>query len=103
MARPTLGATLRVNRETVVASVRPEQLAALAASRPSPFASTSNRTSSSTRSYTVRSGDTLTSIARAQLHDNSPNAWQRLYDANRSNLDDPNNVPVGTILALPER
>ena len=102
-ARPTLGATLPVNRETVVASVRPEQLAALAASRPSPFASTSNRTSSSTRSYTVRSGDTLTSIARAQLHDNSPNAWQRLYDANRSNLDDPNNVPVGTILALPER
>jgi phage tail protein X len=50
---------------------------------------------------TVRPGDTLSSIAAAEL--GSADAWSALYAANRSQLDDPNELAVGMRLSLPEK
>jgi LysM repeat protein len=48
--------------------------------------------------YTVRSGDTLSSIARTHhVH----GGWQALYRANRSHLSNPNVLHVGQKLTLP--
>lgn len=50
-------------------------------------------------SYRVRSGDTLTGIAERVLHDGD--RWLELYEANRFQLDDPDELPVGVRLQLP--
>ena len=46
--------------------------------------------------YTVRSGDTLGSIAAA-----NGTTWQALYDANRDRVSNPNAIRVGQVLRLP--
>lgn len=51
------------------------------------------------RTYTVRSGDTLTSIAARQL--GSASRWSELYDLNSPPLEDPDLLTVGQILQLP--
>jgi len=48
--------------------------------------------------YTVRSGDTLSKIAR-RLH--VEGGWKALYRANRSHLHNPNVLRVGQLLRLP--
>jgi cell wall-associated NlpC family hydrolase len=48
--------------------------------------------------YTVRSGDTLASIARAN---NVSGGWQAVYQANRSRIANPNVIRVGQVLTLP--
>jgi len=52
-------------------------------------------------SYTVRDGDTLSSIARDQLGD--PAAWPAIYAANQRGLPDPDNLGVGWVLVIPPR
>jgi LysM repeat protein len=52
-----------------------------------------------TRTYTVRSGDTLSSIAESFYH--NPGDWQWIYQANRSTIGDPNSVYVGESLTIP--
>ncbi len=54
--------------------------------------------SSSGGDYTVRSGDTLSKIARAQGVDGG---WRAVYDANRGVLSDPHLIYVGQALQLP--
>lgn len=49
-------------------------------------------------SHTVRSGDTLTSIARAN---GVSGGWSALYEANRATVSNPNLIFVGQVLQLP--
>ena len=51
------------------------------------------------RTYTVRSGDTLSSIAESFYH--NPGDWQWIYAANRSKISDPNSIYVGERLTIP--
>ena len=52
-----------------------------------------------TRTYTVRSGDTLSSIAQ-RFYGNSAD-WTWLYHVNSSVVHDPNTIYVGEVLKLP--
>lgn len=54
---------------------------------------------SSNRTYTVKSGDTLSKIAQ-EFYGNA-NAYNRIFDANRDKLSDPNKVQVGQQLVIP--
>lgn len=53
------------------------------------------------RLYKVRRGDNLTKIARKMLDDDSWAAVQRIAEANRSKIPNPNVLPVGTTLMIP--
>lgn len=50
--------------------------------------------------YTIREYDTLSEIAAQKLGD--AGLWPQLYDANRAVLPDPNHLPVGQKIRLPE-
>lgn len=49
--------------------------------------------------YTVRSGDTLISIAREVYSNGS--RWKDLYEANKDKLKSPDHLQVGQVLVLP--
>jgi nucleoid-associated protein YgaU len=51
------------------------------------------------RTYTVKSGDTLSKIAKEFYGD--ANAYHRIFDANRDKLNDPNRIDVGQVLNIP--
>ena len=51
--------------------------------------------------YTVEKGDTLSKIAKQHLGD--ANAWQKIFDANRDQLDDPDKIKPGQVLKLPPK
>jgi nucleoid-associated protein YgaU len=51
------------------------------------------------KTYTVKSGDTLSKIAKAHLGD--ANAYTRIFEANRDQLSDPNLIKPGQVLKLP--
>jgi LysM repeat protein len=51
------------------------------------------------RSYTVRPGDTLSSIA--QRFYRNPAHWRWIYDANRSKISNPDSIYVGEKLTIP--
>lgn len=53
------------------------------------------------RLYVVKRGDCLTKIAREVLHDDSPAAVRRLFNANRDRLHNPHRLPVGVELQIP--
>jgi LysM repeat protein len=57
------------------------------------------RAQPATRTYTVRSGDTLSSIAESYYH--NPGDWQWTYEANRSKISNPNIIYVGESLTIP--
>lgn len=50
------------------------------------------------RTYRIRSGDTLTSIAKAAW---GKDDWQRLYQANRDRLASPDDLKVGMEIRIP--
>jgi len=50
--------------------------------------------------YEVKKGDTLSSIARAQL--GSSTRWKSIYELNRERIQDPASIKVGTTLRLPK-
>jgi LysM repeat protein len=52
-----------------------------------------------TRTYRVRSGDTLSEIAARFYH--NPARWTWIYAANRSKIHNPNNIFVGEKLTIP--
>lgn len=73
--------------------------------RASPGGSTmdlSGRSRPQPRTYTVRSGDTLTRIARDQMNDGSRSAVRRLFEANRDVISDPDIVSPGMKLRIPD-
>lgn len=53
------------------------------------------------RTYTVRRGDSLFSIANRTL--GSGHRWREIYELNRSEIRDPDNVPTGLTLRIPPR
>lgn len=53
------------------------------------------------RTYTIRSGDTLSSIA-AQVYGDA-SAWRSIYEANRDRLTSPEALQVGATIRIPVR
>jgi LysM repeat protein len=60
---------------------------------------TGKHAKSTARRYTVRNGDTLSSIAGKVYHD--PGAWPVLYWANRDKIRWANSVEIGQVLTVP--
>jgi nucleoid-associated protein YgaU len=52
------------------------------------------------RSYTVKSGDTLSKIAKEMLGD--ANAYMDIFNANKDQLSDPNKIKPGQVLKIPQ-
>jgi nucleoid-associated protein YgaU len=50
-------------------------------------------------SYTVKSGDTLSKIAKETLGDG--NAYMEIFNANRDQLSDPDKIKPGQVLKIP--
>jgi nucleoid-associated protein YgaU len=50
--------------------------------------------------YTVKSGDTLSKIAKEYLGD--ANAYMDIFNANRDQLTDPNSIKPGQVLKIPQ-
>src|SRR6266540_880878 len=50
------------------------------------------------KTYTVKSGDTLSKIAREHLGDG--NAYMRIFNANKDQLTDPDQIKPGQVLKL---
>ena len=57
--------------------------------------------STTASTYTVKSGDTLSKIAKEHLGD--ANAYMTIYEANRDQLSDPDKIKPGQILKIPAR
>jgi nucleoid-associated protein YgaU len=51
------------------------------------------------KTYTVKAGDTLSKIAREHLGD--PNAYMKIFNANKDQLTDPDKIQPGQVLKLP--
>ena len=51
------------------------------------------------RTYTVKSGDTLSKISKEHLGD--ANAYMRIFDANKDQLSDPDKIKPGQVLKIP--
>ena len=54
----------------------------------------------SERTYTVKSGDTLSKIAREHLGD--ANAYMEIFNLNRDQLSDPDKIKPGQVLKIPQ-
>ena len=54
---------------------------------------------SAAKTYTVKSGDTLSAIAKAQL--GSAGEYMKIFDANRDQLSDPDKIKPGQVLKIP--
>ena len=52
-----------------------------------------------TATYTVKAGDTLSKIAKEHLGD--ANAYMAIFEANRDQLTNPNQIKPGQVLKLP--
>jgi nucleoid-associated protein YgaU len=59
----------------------------------------SGSSSTAERTYVVKSGDTLSRIAKEQYGD--ANAWKRIYEANKDILKDPDKIFPGQTLKIP--
>ena len=53
----------------------------------------------SAKTYTVKSGDTLSAIAKEHL--GSANAYMKIFEANRDQLSDPDKIKPGQVLKIP--
>jgi len=51
------------------------------------------------KTYTVKSGDTLSKIAKEHL--GNANAYMKIFDLNKDQLTDPNKIQPGQVLRLP--
>jgi len=51
------------------------------------------------RTYTVKSGDTLSGIAKEML--GSAGAYTKIFEANRDQLSDPDKIKPGQVLKIP--
>jgi nucleoid-associated protein YgaU len=49
--------------------------------------------------YTVKSGDTLSKIAKEHLGD--ANAYMKIFNANKDQLNDPDKIKPGQVLKIP--
>jgi nucleoid-associated protein YgaU len=51
------------------------------------------------KTYTVKAGDTLSAIAKAQL--GNANAYMKIFEANKDQLSDPDKIKPGQVLKIP--
>ena len=51
------------------------------------------------QTYTVKSGDTLSKIAKERLGD--ANAYMKIFNANKDQLSDPDKIKPGQVLKIP--
>jgi nucleoid-associated protein YgaU len=56
-------------------------------------------TTSAARTYTVKSGDTLSKIAKEHLGD--ANSYNLIFEANKDQLTDPDKIKPGQVLKIP--
>jgi nucleoid-associated protein YgaU len=56
-------------------------------------------TAQGSRTYTVKAGDTLSKIAKQHLGDG--NAYMKIFEANRDQLSNPDQIKPGQVLKLP--
>ena len=64
-----------------------------------PAAQTATGTTGQAKTYTVKTGDTLSKIAKEHLGD--ANAYQEIFNANRDQLSDPDKIKPGQVLKIP--
>ncbi|MBI5865736.1 MAG: LysM peptidoglycan-binding domain-containing protein [Planctomycetes bacterium] len=57
------------------------------------------RSSGGGQTYTVKSGDNLSKIAKKFYGD--ANKWNKIYNANKSRISNPNKLKPGTKLIIP--
>ena len=62
-------------------------------------AAVATATKAGSRTYTVKAGDTLSAIAKAEL--GNANAYMKIFEANRDQLSDPDKIKPGQILKIP--
>jgi nucleoid-associated protein YgaU len=74
-------------REDVVADIKVVAPAGGAAAAPA------------ARTYTVKSGDTLSGIAKSQL--GSAGDYMKIFEANKDQLSDPDKIKPGQVLKIP--
>jgi nucleoid-associated protein YgaU len=55
--------------------------------------------STAAKTYTVKAGDTLGAIAKAQL--GSANDYMKIFEANKDQLSDPDKIKPGQVLRIP--
>ena len=58
-----------------------------------------NAKAEAANTYTVKSGDTLSKIAKEHLGD--ANAYMKIFDANKDQLTDPDKIKPGQVLKIP--
>jgi nucleoid-associated protein YgaU len=61
---------------------------------------TQGASSQTTRTYTVKPGDTLSKIAKETLGD--AGAFMDIFNANKNQLSDPNKIKPGQVLTIPQ-
>jgi nucleoid-associated protein YgaU len=61
----------------------------------------SGGSSTATKVYEVKSGDSLSKIAKREYGD--ANAWNRIFEANKDILKDPNKIYPGQKLKIPPK
>ena len=54
----------------------------------------------SARTYTIKSGDSLSKIAKQQYGNAAD--WQKIYQANKDTIKDPNMIYPGQTIKIPE-
>ena len=64
-----------------------------------PHAQTVGTSGAGGRSYTVKSGDTLSKIAKEHYGD--ANNYMKIFDANKDQLSDPDKIKPGQVLKIP--
>ena len=74
-------------------------VADIKASSPTPAAGTTGQSGAAESTYTVKSGDTLSKIAKEKLGDG--NAYMQIFNANRDQLSDPDKIKPGQVLKIP--
>ena len=62
---------------------------------------TASPAGSSSQTYTVKAGDTLSKIAKEHLGD--ANAYTSIFEANRDQLSDPDKIKPGQVLKIPAK
>ncbi len=82
--------TIPTWRNDIVADIQVTGGPAAAASTPAPAAE---------KTYTVKSGDTLSAIAREHL--GSASAYMKIFELNKDQLSDPDKIKPGQVLRLP--
>jgi nucleoid-associated protein YgaU len=60
-----------------------------------------SKAASAGRTYTVKPGDTLSKIAKEHL--GNANSYMAIFEANKDQLTDPDEIKPGQVLKIPER